>query len=199
MPDIEAGADFSSSGKSIAGLSPADLTGDLKVSDLESIAEKKAKAVIEKLNDNSLTLALAESCTAGLISGLLANTSGASCVLWGSFVCYTQEAKVQMLDLDNNALLANGLVSCQTAESMAKGALGKSGADIAAAVTGLAGPSGDGRVPVGTVWIATARQGRETEAKKFFFTSEMIDPEASRNAIRTRAAIAVLESILKCI
>ena len=197
MPDIEAGADFSSSGKSIAGLSPADLTGDLKVSDLESIAEKKAKAVIEKLNDNSLTLALAESCTCGLVSCLLANTGGASAVLWGSFVCYMLEAKVQMLGLDNKELLANGLVSRQTAISMAKGALNKSGADITAAVTGLAGPLGDGRVPVGTVWVAIARSNGETEVKEYFFTSEQIVSETSRKNIRTCAAIAVLESILR--
>jgi len=185
MPDIKKYADIS--------------IDNLQIDDLTIIAEKKAKSVIEKLKEKTLVLALAESCTCGLISGLLANTSGASAVLWGSFVCYTQEAKVKMLDLDNDALLANGLISSQTAESMAKGALKKSGADIAAAVTGLAGPLGDGRVPVGTVWAATARSSGETEVKEFFFNSEPIDSEACRNIIRTSAAIAVLELILNSI
>jgi len=197
MSDIEASAEILSSGKSITDFSRIDIEDSFQTGDLRIIAEKKAKAVIEKLKNQSLTLALAESCTAGLVSSLLANTSGASAVLWGSFVCYTQEAKVQMLDLDNKALLTDGLVSRQTAESMAKGALGKSGADIAAAVTGLAGPAGDGRVPVGTVWVATARRGGEIEAKKYFFTSEPDNPEAGRNTIRYCAVVAVLESVLR--
>ena len=169
----------------------------ISIDDFSEIAEKKAKTVIERLKNNSLTLAIAESCTCGLVSGLLANTSGASAVLWGSFVCYMLEAKVKMLDLDNKELLANGLVSRQTALAMAKGALKKSGADITAAVTGLAGPLGDGKVPVGTVWVATANRNGEAKAKEFFFTLEHNDSETGRNIIRTRAVIAVLESILE--
>jgi PncC family amidohydrolase len=153
-------------------------------------AEKTAEAVIEKLKSLSVKLALAESCTAGLVSGILAETSGASSVLWGSYVCYTQEAKVQMLGLNDERLTKSGLVNSETACSMAEGVLQKSGADITAAVTGLAGPGGDGRVPVGTVWIATARRGMETEAKEFVFTD-------SRNIVRMQAALAVLEEILK--
>jgi PncC family amidohydrolase len=165
------------------------ISGSLTVMDLTILAEKKAEAVIEKLKKFSLTLALAESCTAGLVSGLLANTSGASSVLWGSFVCYTQEAKVLMLGLNNDTLSAHGLVSKETACSMAKGALKKSGCDLAVSVTGLAGPGGDGLVPVGTIWTATANNSGETEVKEFFFTG-------SRNAVRIRAAIAVLEMVL---
>ena len=153
-------------------------------------AEKTAETVIEKLKSLSLKLVLAESCTAGLVSGFLAETSGASSVLWGSFVCYTQEAKVQMLGLNNDRLTERGLVNRETACSMAEGALEKSGADISAAVTGLAGPGGDGRVPVGTVWIAAARRNMETEAKEFIFTGE-------RNNVRMQVVIAVLEEILR--
>jgi len=166
--------------------------------DLTIRAEETAQAVIGKLKRGSVTLALAESCTAGLVSALLANTEGASQVLWGSFVCYTQEAKVRMLDCDNDALNKYGLVSEETACSMAEGALKKSGtnsagrAAIAAAVTGLAGPGGDGVNPVGTVWIAAASRGRKTEAKKRCFTG-------SRNIIRMSAAAAVLEEILECL
>jgi len=148
-----------------------------------------AEALIQKLKALSFKLALAESCTAGMISGLLANIPGASSVLWGSFVCYTKEAKVSMLGLDSGALDAHGLVSRETAVSMAQGALKKSGADIAASVTGLAGPEGDGSsVPVGTVWAATALRSGETSASEFHFTG-------CRNDVRKKAAIAVINLI----
>ena len=152
-------------------------------------AEKTAEEIIERCKTLSIKLALAESCTAGIISAFLANTSGASRVLWGSFVCYTQEAKVSMLGLDNEKLNKYGLVSRETALSMAQGALLKSGAGIGAAVTGLAGPGGDGSgVPVGTIWTAAALKNGRTEAKEFHFSG-------SRDIVRIRAAIAALDLI----
>jgi PncC family amidohydrolase len=160
---------------------------DSSTNDLLAAAEKTAEELVDKLKSLSLTLALAESCTAGMVSGFLANIPGASSVLWGSFVCYTKEAKVSMLGLDNGALSVHGLVSRETAISMAAGALNKSGADLAASVTGLAGPQGDGSdVPVGTVWAAAAIRNGETTAREFHFSG-------SRNSVRVRAAIAVLE------
>ena len=157
-------------------------------SSLQLQAEETAKVLAEKLIKHSITLSLAESCTAGLVSSLLGNFSGISSVLWGTFVCYTQQAKVSMLGLDNEKLTANGLVNKETACDMALGALKKSGTDLAAAVTGIAGPHGDGStVPVGTVWIAACKNGVVT-AKEFHFTG-------SRNEVRLKAAIAVLEMI----
>ena len=152
-------------------------------------AEQKAACLIEKLKAVSQKLVLAESCTGGLISSLLAQTPGASGVLWGSFVCYTKEAKVSMLGLNESELSTNGLVSEKTAHSMAAEALQKSGADISAAVTGIAGPGGDGsNIPVGTVWIAAALRGGEIKVKRFNF-------KGSRNEVRLRAACAVFEEI----
>jgi len=165
-----------------------DLT-NIPISDLITRAERTALETAQKLKSLGLHLALSESCTAGLISALLANMDGASAILWGSYVCYKQEAKVAMLDLDNDALNMNGLVSRQTACSMSKSALEKSGADITAAVTGLAGQESDGKVTGGTIWVAAARRGKEITAKEYLF-------KGSRNAVRTRAAIAVLELIL---
>jgi len=151
-------------------------------------AEQKAACLIEKLKAVSQKLVLAESCTGGLISSLLARVPGASGVLWGSFVCYTKEAKVSMLGLKESEL-SDGLVSGKTAHSMAAGALQKSGADISAAVTGIAGPDGDGsNVPVGTVWIAAALKGGEIKVKMFNF-------KGSRNEVRLYAACAALEEI----
>ncbi|MDR2543069.1 MAG: CinA family protein [Treponema sp.] len=160
--------------------------------ELRAKAEKTAEAVMKKLNQFSLTLSLAESCTAGLVSGLLTNTSGASANFWGSFVCYMLESKVIMLGLDNKELLAHGVVSRQTACSMAISALQKSGANITSAVTGFAGPDGDSNARGGTIWTATVKQNGEIHAKEFHFTG-------SRNMVRMQAAIAVLEEILKVI
>jgi nicotinamide-nucleotide amidase len=158
-------------------------------------AEKTAEALIYKLKEGSLTLALAESCTAGLVSALLAGVPGASEVLWGSFVTYTKEAKVSMLGIDEKIPETFGLVSKETACAMAQGALNKSTASIAAAVTGLAGPSGDGsNVKVGTVWTAAvlrtdvASKKGEIAAKEHHFTG-------TRNEVRINAAIAVLEML----
>ncbi|MCL2214824.1 MAG: nicotinamide-nucleotide amidohydrolase family protein [Treponema sp.] len=157
----------------------------------EKTAEEKAQEVLKGLKKKSLKLVLAESCTAGLISGLIANTEGASSCLWGSFVCYTQEAKVFMLGLDNEKLCVCGLVSSETADAMAANALKKSGANIAASITGLAGPSGDGsNVPVGTVWVSVASDNGRTETNAFHFTG-------CRNSIRYQAAIAVLDGLIK--
>ncbi|MDR2941056.1 MAG: CinA family protein [Treponema sp.] len=153
-------------------------------------AEKTATTLINILKERSITLALAESCTAGMVSALLAGIPGASAVLWGSFVTYTKEAKVSMLGIEEKVPETFGVVSEQTARAMAEGALRKSSAGISAAVTGLAGPSGDGsNVPVGTVWTAAVLRNGEITAKKHYFTGE-------RNEVRISAGIAVLEMII---
>lgn len=153
-------------------------------------AGKTAQTLMEKLKEKSVTLALSESCTAGLISALLACIPGSSNVLWGSFVCYTREAKKSMLGIDGTELDAAGLVSEKTAVFMASSALKKSGADYSASVTGLAGPDGDGSsVPVGTVWTAVAGKNGVIVSKEHHFKD-------SRNDVRLKAAISVFESIL---
>jgi nicotinamide-nucleotide amidase len=92
-----------------------------------------------------------------------------------------------MLFLDRSMLENYGLVSRETALAMAAGALRKD-VDIAAAVTGLAGPGGDGEVPVGTIWVATACKNGENSAREYHFSG-------SRNDIRLQAAITVIEAI----
>ena len=159
------------------------------ISSVEKKAASLAADTARRLKELSITVALAESCTAGLVAALLANTDGASSLLWGSYVCYAREAKVSMLGLDDNALSAYGLVSGETASLMVKAALERSGADMAVSVTGLAGPRGDGRVPVGTVWAAAGFQNAEARVKKFYF-------EGERNIVRFKAAAAALELAL---
>jgi PncC family amidohydrolase len=153
--------------------------------------DERAALLVEKLADASLTMAAAESCTAGLVADLIARIPGASRIFWGSFVTYMVDAKALMLGLDREKIAAHGPVSRETACSMAEAALKKSGVDIAVAVTGLAGPGGDGTaVPVGTVWIATAIRGGETCAEVFHFKD-------SRGDIRNKAAASAIEALLK--
>jgi PncC family amidohydrolase len=153
--------------------------------------DEKAALLAEKLAAASLTVVAAESCTAGLVADLFARIPGASRIFWGSFVRYMTEAKNVMLGLERKKLDACGPVSRETACSMAEAALERSKAGIAVAVTGLAGPGGDGTaVPVGTVWIATAIRGGETRAEVFHFKD-------SRNNIRNRAAASAVEALLK--
>ncbi|MDR2184404.1 MAG: nicotinamide-nucleotide amidohydrolase family protein [Treponema sp.] len=155
------------------------------------MAEAAAEAVIQKLKAASLSLVAAESCTAGLVADLLAGVPGASGVFWGSFVSYTIDAKRRMLDIDPELIRRFGAVSGETAGAMARGALTKSGADLAVAVTGLAGPGGDGSpVPVGTVWIAVARRDGRGETAVFKYAG-------SRNEVRASAASEALGMILK--
>jgi PncC family amidohydrolase len=149
-----------------------------------------AAALLREFTARSLTLALAESCTAGLVADSLACVPGASKVLWGSFVCYTVDAKVRMLGVDAGVAARYGAVSAETASAMAGGALEKSGADAAAAVTGLAGPDGDGSgVPVGTVWIAVCLREGGSEAEVFHFSG-------ARNEVRQAACEKMLEKVL---
>ncbi|MCL2066408.1 MAG: CinA family protein [Treponema sp.] len=166
-------------------------------SGLEAGAASLAEELVSRLGSASRILVLAESCTAGLTADLLARVPGASAVLWGSYVCYTLESKLAMLGCNRRRLIRNGLVSRETACDMAAAALEKSGADLAAAITGLAGPDGDGSgVPVGTVWVAAA--GREKgliKADEFHFESG--GERVSRNKIRMQAAVAALEILLE--
>ncbi|MDR0656142.1 MAG: CinA family protein [Treponema sp.] len=149
-----------------------------------------AAELVKRLTALSLRAVLAESCTAGLVANLIAEVPGASKVFWGSFVTYTVEAKARMLGLDIKKINANGAVSRETALAMAESALAESGADLAVAVTGLAGPEGDGSAtPVGAVWIATALRGGESEASVFRFTGD-------RNAVRSAAAEEVIRALL---
>jgi PncC family amidohydrolase len=158
--------------------------------DASSGVTSLAVALVKKLAAASQKIALAESCTAGLVSGLIAGVPGASGVLWGSFVCYTVEAKAAMLGLDPARIEQFGAVSSETACAMAEAALEKSGADIAASVTGLAGPDGDGTaVPVGTVWVASARRGKRADAVKFHFSG-------ARNEVRSAAACEVIKQVI---
>jgi PncC family amidohydrolase len=147
-----------------------------------------------------MTIAAAESCTAGLAADLIARVPGASRVLWGSFVTYTADAKIKMLGVPKELIETHGAVSRSVALAMAEGAREKSGASWAFSVTGLAGPGGDGDPngpPIGTVWMAFAGPAESngaagsvrSEAKQCRFSG-------SRNEVREAAAFAALTELL---
>ena len=124
------------------------------------------EVVVRTMTRRGLKLALAESCTGGLIASRITDVPGASAVLTHGFVTYANEAKVAVLGVEDDDLTAHGAVSEPIARQMAEGALRVSGADIAVAVTGIAGPDGGSdEKPVGTVFIAVAVRDVETRVE----------------------------------
>ncbi len=136
------------------------------ISDDESSMEK---TVVRLLAKNKMTLAIAESCTGGLISNRITNVPGSSEVFTHGFVTYANEAKVGMLGVAAEEIALHGAVSEQVARAMAEGALKVSGACITVSVTGIAGPGGGTEdKPVGTAWIGLATRAGFTSAFKVF-------------------------------
>lgn len=122
-----------------------------------------AAALIDRLRDNHLMLTTAESCTGGLIAGLITSVAGSSDVLDCGFVTYSNGAKSRMIGVPAALIAAHGAVSEDVARAMAEGALAHSTADVSVAVTGVAGPGGGtASKPVGLVHCAAARKGRPT-------------------------------------
>lgn len=129
--------------------------------------EQLEEVLVRSLTERRLTLALAESCTGGRIADRLTNVPGASAVLWGACVTYSNEAKQFLLGVRPDTLAAEGAVSEAVARQMAEGARERSRADYAIAVTGIAGPGGGTQEkPVGTVWMALAGPAGTTAQRR---------------------------------
>ncbi|QDJ10106.1 Competence-damaged family protein [Roseomonas mucosa] len=137
----------------------------------ETLAQ--AGRLLERLQAQGLTLATAESCTGGLIAAALTAIPGSSATVLAGFVTYSNGAKTAMLGVPEAVIASVGAVSEETARAMAEGALERSGADLAVAVTGIAGPGGavPGK-PVGTVWFGLARRGRPVRALRHVFPGD---------------------------
>ncbi|MDR1126870.1 MAG: CinA family protein [Treponema sp.] len=148
-----------------------------------------AEELVKELLARSKTLTVVESCTGGLFADAVVRIPSASKVFWGAFVTYTASAKAAMLGVDTVDRF--GAVSRETALSMAKKAIERSDADLAIAITGIAGPDRDGTdVPVGTIWIALARKGEEADDVA---SAEVFHFSGSRNEVREYATCKALE------
>jgi nicotinamide-nucleotide amidase len=129
--------------------------------ELPPAVEEEIERILRRACDAELRLATAESCTGGLIASLLTDVEGCSHAFERGFVVYTDEAKREMLGVEGELLRRHGAVSEPVARAMAEGALARSAADLALAVTGFAGPTG-GKGEEGLVHFACARRGRPT-------------------------------------
>lgn len=151
-----------------------------------------AQRVIAANRDAGRMIALAESCTGGLVTAALTEVPGSSAVLDRGFVTYSNQAKNQMLGVSNDIIDAFGAVSIACAWAMAQGALKHSGADVAVAITGIAGPDGGSDLkPVGTVVFARAVRGSDE-----LVAEEKLIEGGDRAEIRRQAALVALELLL---
>jgi nicotinamide-nucleotide amidase len=143
----------------------------------------------DALRARTMMLATAESCTGGLIAAACTAVAGSSDWFDRGFVTYSNAAKTELLGVDAALIQAHGAVSAVVACAMAEGALAHSKADIAVAVTGIAGPGGavPGK-PVGTVWFALARRGETTAA-------ELLQLGGDRTAVREQTVAHALSRL----
>lgn len=133
----------------------------------------QSEQVVHALLDRQLTIVTAESCTAGLLAALLADAEGSSKALQGGFVVYTKTQKTQALGVSAALLRATGAVTEQVAAAMAGGALSRSAADIAIAITGVLGPAPDeDGNPVGLAFIALRDRSGYHQGRRLDFGAD---------------------------
>ena len=168
----------------------SDLTsnGGILPAELQALAAR----VVAENRAAGRTVALAESCTGGLVAAAITEIAGSSAVLDRGFVTYSNESKIELLGVSSDIIDAFGAVSIACAWAMAQGALKRSNADVTVSISGIAGPDGGSELkPVGTVVFARALRGTdEVLAEERWF-----EP-LSRAEVRYRAAVVALELLL---
>ena len=148
-----------------------------------------ARATGERLSATRHRLATAESCTGGWIAKAVTDVAGSSAWFDCGMAAYSYEAKQALLGVRPQTLEIHGAVSRETVVEMVSGALVNSGATLAVAVTGIAGPGGGSEdKPVGTVWIAWKRRGGYAKAEVFHF-------DGDRDAVRRQTVASALEGL----
>jgi len=158
----------------------------------QSVVVLPEQKLISYLSEFHLTLALAESCTGGLIAERITNIPGASACFKGGVVCYANTVKHDLLGVSQAVLEVEGAVSQTCAQAMAEGARRSLQSDVALSVTGIAGPGGGTLAkPVGLVFIGVATS-KAVSAQKFLFSGD-------RASIRQQAADAALKLLLQTI
>ncbi len=133
------------------------------------------EVVVRRLAELKKTLAVAESCTGGLLANRITNVPGASVVFLEGFVTYSNNAKMRSVDVPATLIASHGAVSDPVARAMAEGALARAEASFGIGITGVAGPSGGTpEKPAGTVFVALAERGAPTECLKEFFPTDRV-------------------------
>lgn len=152
-----------------------------------------ARTVKERCIDKGVMLVTAESCTGGLIAAAITSVPGSSDMLYGGYVTYANAAKTAMIGVSDELLRTHGAVSEPVARAMAEGALATASADLAIAVTGIAGPGGGtDQKPVGLVHLALARSQATIHRRMEY-------GDMGRDAIRASAVRTALEMILEAV
>lgn len=137
---------------------------------MSAATDALAAEVLDLARAKGVLIATAESCTGGFIIGALTEIAGSSDVVDRGFITYSNDAKQEMLGVKAETLAAHGAVSAETAAEMAAGALGRSRASLAVAVTGIAGPGGGSETkPVGLVWFGLAQAGQRMRTEHMVF------------------------------
>lgn len=154
----------------------------------------KAREVIEANRVAGRRIAVAESCTGGLVAAALTEIPGSSDVFEGGFITYSNESKLLLLGVSRDVLETFGAVSVATAWTMARAVLVKTEADVAVAITGVAGPGGGTeKKPVGTVVFARARRGANPDE----IVADRRDfGDLGRGGVRLQAALCALELLM---
>jgi nicotinamide-nucleotide amidase len=161
---------------------------------LPSILVEKARAVVEANRKAKRRVAVAESCTGGLVCAALTEIPGSSDVLDSGFVTYSNQAKISELKVSEEVVETFGSVSVATAWAMAQGALDSSTADVAVAITGIAGPDGGTPAkPVGTVVFARAE--RQPGPDDVIADQKLFENE-NRAGVRLQAALCALDLLM---
>jgi nicotinamide-nucleotide amidase len=161
---------------------------------LPDLLVNKAREVVEANRAAGRRVAIAESCTGGLVCAALTEIAGSSDVFEAGYVTYSNAAKVMDLKVSEEVVETFGAVSVATAWAMARGALAASEADVAVAITGIAGPGGGTpSKPVGTVVFARAE--RDADPAKIVADQKFFD-EKTRSGVRLQAALCALELLL---
>ncbi len=155
-------------------------------------ARDLATRVLAAARARGWMIATAESCTGGLVSAALTDIPGSSDVFDRGFVTYSYPAKTAMLGVPADLLTAHGAVSEPVARAMAEGALAASGAQLAVAITGVAGPGGSEAKPEGLVWFATATASVTWSEKREFGA-------IGRPNVRAQGTLTALELLLRAL
>jgi nicotinamide-nucleotide amidase len=171
-------------------MSPSDAPAvDPEAVDAFAVLVEAARRLQERCTTAGLFVAAAESCTGGLLTHVLTEVSGSSAYLLGGVVSYADRAKVDLLGVDPDHLAAHGAVSAQVARAMAQGARDRFGADLAVAITGVAGPDGGSDAkPVGLTYVAVADE-TGVEVRRLLWAGD-------RSANKRDSTAAALELLL---